>query len=97
MAWVKAAPSEQTKPAAVATGTAEKPSNKTQTMKTLTKIALALLATAVTSRAERVNRYFRSNGTFVSSYYRTPPSCTPSYRYSSSFGSRCSPFAAGQC
>ena len=56
------------KPAAVAPGTAEKLSNKYTTMKTLTKIALALvlLATAASSRADWVDGYTRANGTYVS-------------------------------
>jgi hypothetical protein len=43
-------------------------------MKALTKLALAavLLTTAVAARAEWVSGHFRSNGTYVSPYYRTP-------------------------
>ena len=67
------------KPAAVAPGTAERPSNKYTTMKTLTKIALALVlfATAASSHAEWVNGYFRSSGSYVSGYHRTPANGTP--------------------
>ena len=48
-------------------------------MKTLTKIALALvlLATAASSRADWVNGYTRANGTYVSPYYRTPANGNP--------------------
>ncbi len=48
-------------------------------MKTLIKIALALtiLATAFTAQAEWVSGYFRSNGTYVAPYYRTPANGTP--------------------
>ena len=45
-------------------------------MKALTKLALAavLLTTAVAARADWVSGYTRSNGTYVSPYYRTPAS-----------------------
>ena len=67
-------------------------------MKTLTKIALALVlfAAALASRAgEWVNGYTRTDGTYVSGYYRNTPapswSTTPSYSstpgYSGSFSS----------
>ncbi len=48
-------------------------------MKSLTKIALAavLLATAVSAQAEWVRGHFRSSGTYVDSYYRTPANDTP--------------------
>ena len=56
-------------------------------MKTLTKIALALVlfATALASHAgEWVSGYTRTDGTYVSGYYRNTPapsySTTPSYR-----------------
>jgi hypothetical protein len=48
---------------------------KNQTMKTLTKLALTavILATAaVSAQAQWVNGHFRSNGTYVLPYYRTP-------------------------
>ena len=55
-------------------------------MKTLTKIALALVlfATALASHAgEWVNGYTRTDGTYVSGYYRNTPapsySTTPNY------------------
>ena len=48
-------------------------------MKTLTKLALALtiLTTAVVTQAEIVRGHFRSNGTYVMPYYRTPANGTP--------------------
>ena len=48
-------------------------------MKNLTKIALAavMLSTAVAAQAETVHGYFRSNGTYVMPYYRTPANGTP--------------------
>ena len=60
-------------------------------MKTLTKIALALVlfATVLASRAgEWVNGYTRTDGTYVSGYYRnTPaPSCSTTPSYSSTPG-----------
>jgi hypothetical protein len=47
---------------------------KNQTMKTLTKLALAaaMLTAAVSAQAQWVNGHFRSNGTYVMPYYRTP-------------------------
>ena len=48
-------------------------------MKTLTKLALAavILTTAVAAQAGSVRGYFRSNGTYVMPYYRTPANGTP--------------------
>lgn len=48
-------------------------------MKTLTKLALAalILTTAAAAQAEWVNGHFRSNGTYVNGYYRTPANGTP--------------------
>jgi len=48
-------------------------SKKSQIMKILTKIALtiALLTAAVTSQAEWVSGYVRSNGTYVAPHYRS--------------------------
>jgi len=48
-------------------------------MKTLTKLALALaiLTTAVAAQAEIVHGHFRSNGTYVAPYYRTPANGIP--------------------
>src|SRR5437879_1377821 len=48
-------------------------------MKTLTNLALAavILTTAVAAQAENVRGYFRSNGTYVAPYYRTPANGTP--------------------
>ena len=53
--------------------------NEIETMKNLTKIALAavMLSTAVAAQAETVRGYFRSNGTYVMPYYRTPANGTP--------------------
>ncbi len=47
---------------------------KTNNMKTLTKLALVtlLLATAASAPAQTVRGYFRSSGTYVAPYYRTP-------------------------
>src|SRR5215510_15165870 len=45
-------------------------------MKTLI-IASALLAVSVTSRADWVSGHFRSNGTYVAPYYRTPANGIP--------------------
>jgi len=62
-------------------------------MKTLTKIALALVlfATVLASRAEWVSGYTRTDGTHVSGYYRHTPapsySTTPSYRSTPSYPS----------
>jgi hypothetical protein len=43
-------------------------------MKALTKLALVtlLLATAASAPAQTVRGYFRSSGTYVAPYYRTP-------------------------
>ena len=43
-------------------------------MKTLTKLALAavLLATVASARAEWVSGHYRSSGSYVGGYYRTP-------------------------
>ena len=43
-------------------------------MKTLTKLVLAavILTTAFATQAEMVSGHFRSNGTYVMPYYRTP-------------------------
>ena len=94
------------KPVADAPGTAEKPSNKNTTMKTLTKIALALVlfATALAARAEWVNGYTRTDGTYVSGHYRNTPGssyttmptyrATPSYPGSSSGSVYRNPYAA---
>jgi len=68
------------KPAANAADTNERPPNRKQTtMKTLTKLALAalMLTTAVASRADWVSGHFRSNGTYVMPYYRTPANGIP--------------------
>jgi len=48
-------------------------------MKTLTKLALALaiLTTAVAAQADIVRGHFRSNGTYVAPYYRTPANGIP--------------------
>ena len=48
-------------------------------MKTLTKLALAalMITAAVSAHAEMVNGHFRSNGTYVAPYYRTPANGTP--------------------
>jgi uncharacterized protein YPO0396 len=45
-------------------------------MKTLTKLLLAavILCSASAAQAEWVNGYFRSNGTYVTGYYRSPAS-----------------------
>ncbi len=53
-------------------------------MKTLTKITLALvlLATAASTRADWVNGYTRANGTYVGGYSRTPANGTPYDNYS---------------
>src|SRR2546422_10387866 len=65
--------------AADAAGTMKQTSKENQTVKTLTQLALAavLLATAVAARAETVRGHFRSNGTYVAPYYRTPANGTP--------------------
>ncbi len=48
-------------------------------MKTLTRLALAaaLATTAITARADWVSAHFRSYGTFVTPYYRTPANGLP--------------------
>jgi hypothetical protein len=48
-------------------------------MKTLIKVALvvATLCATVTTRAEGVRGYFRSNGAYVMPYYRTPANGIP--------------------
>ena len=48
-------------------------------MKTLTKLALAvvILATSLAAQAETVRGHFRSNGTYVMPYYRTPANGIP--------------------
>jgi len=46
-------------------------------MKTLFALATVILTTAVSTQAERVSGHFRGNGTYVSSYYRTPANGTP--------------------
>ena len=48
-------------------------------MKTLTKIALlaAILTTAAAAHADWVGGYFRSSGTYVAPYYRTPANSIP--------------------
>ncbi|MBI2928216.1 MAG: hypothetical protein HYY24_21315 [Verrucomicrobia bacterium] len=48
-------------------------------MKTLTKIALLIVAltAAASAQAEWVRGYFRSNGTYVAPYYRTPANSMP--------------------
>ena len=84
MAWVKAVPSEQTKTGPpMRTALRKSRSNKKTTMKTLTKIALALLATALAARAEWVNGYTRSNGTYVAPHVRTPANRTVTENLSS--------------
>ena len=54
--------------------------NKTKNkMKKLTEIALiaAVLTTAAAARAEWVSGHFRSSGTYVAPYYRTPANGSP--------------------
>lgn len=48
-------------------------------MKTLAKITLviAMLATAAITNADMVSGYFRSDGTYVMPYYRTPANGIP--------------------
>ena len=48
-------------------------------MKTLTKhvIAIANLTSMASTQAESVRGYFRSNGTYVMPYYRTPANGVP--------------------
>ena len=73
-------------------------------MKTLTKLALALVlfATAAAAPAQTVRGYVRSNGTYVAPYYRTPANSTPydnlSYRgYPSQQPGYVSPRSYGDC
>jgi hypothetical protein len=49
----------------------------TNTMKTILALAAVMLAAAVSAQAEWVNGHFRSNGTYVNSYYRTPANGIP--------------------
>ena len=48
-------------------------------MKTLSKLALAalFLTTTVAAQADSVSGHFRSSGTYVAPYYRTPANGTP--------------------
>jgi hypothetical protein len=48
-------------------------------MKNLIKLALAavILSAAASAKAEWVSGHFRSNGTYVNSFYRTPANGTP--------------------
>ena len=46
-------------------------------MKTLLALAAMILTTAIASQAGTVRGHFRSNGTYVNSYYRTPANGTP--------------------
>lgn len=57
----------------------QKAFKKTKTMKIVTQIALiaTVLTTAVAAQAEWVSGHFRSNGTYVAPYYRTPANGTP--------------------
>lgn len=52
---------------------------KDKTMNTLAKLTVlaVLLTTAVTARADWVRGHFRSNGTYVAPYYRTPANGIP--------------------
>ena len=54
-------------------------SNNNQTMNVITKIVLALttLTIAAAAQADWVRGHFRSNGTCVAPYYRTPANGTP--------------------
>src|SRR5712691_11679910 len=67
------------KPVADAADTKGPPANRKQTMKTLTKLALAvvMLTTAFAAQADWVSGHFRSNGTYVMPYYRTPANGIP--------------------
>src|SRR5947207_3398910 len=47
-----------------------------RTMKTILALAAVMLAAAVSAQAEWVNGHFRSNGTYVNRYYRTPANGT---------------------
>ena|SRR2546425_9778781 len=55
------------------------PANRKQTMKTLTKLALAavMLTSACAAQADWVSGHFRRNGTYVAPYYRTPANGIP--------------------
>ena len=48
-------------------------------MKTLKKLVIAtvILTTALAAQADWVRGYYRSNGTYVAPYYRTPANGTP--------------------
>ena len=46
-------------------------------MKTILALAAVMLTAAVSAQAEWVNGHFRSNGTYVAPYYRTPANGTP--------------------
>jgi len=48
-------------------------------MKTLSKLtlAVAVLTTTLAAQADQVKGHFRSNGTYVAPYYRTPANGTP--------------------
>lgn len=46
-------------------------------MKTILALAAVMLTAAVSAKAEWVSGHFRSNGTYVNSYYRTPANGTP--------------------
>ena len=93
MQGMKAVPGEQTQKVPPC-GTAPRHRLQKRTMKTLTKIALALaivlFATVLASHAgEWVNGYTRTDGTCVSGYYRNTPapsySTTPSYNSTPSY------------
>ena len=67
------------KPVADAADTKGPPANRKQTMKTLTKLALAalMLTTAFAAQADWVSGYTRRDGTYVMPYYRTPANGIP--------------------
>ena len=46
-------------------------------MKTLLALAAVILTTTCAVQAENVRGHFRSNGTYVQPYYRTPANDTP--------------------
>ena len=79
MERVKAVPVNEPKPAANAAGTEKRPSTTKNKMKPLSKIALiaAVLTAAVAAQAEWVSGHFRSSGTYVAPYYRTPANGIP--------------------